>query len=47
MKQKSNKDYCPECSEHWEDCDCEQLYPESELIRLDDEAIMSAIDFEV
>lgn len=43
----SNQDICPVCNKEWELCNCDQLYPEPELIRLDDELILSAIDFEV
>lgn len=44
---RSNQHYCPACGFKWEFCDCEQSYPEQMLIELDDQMIMSAIDFEV
>jgi len=47
MKQRTNKKYCPVCGEEWEFCECEQLYPEPELIKLDEQIIESSIDFEV
>ena len=46
MKQHSNKTHCPVCTEFWEECTCEEMYPEPEMIKLDDENIQSTIDFE-
>ena len=44
MKQHSkrtNKDYCPVCNELWEDCLCDEFYPEPKQLKknqdLDDE----------
>jgi len=44
MKQHSNRDYCPVCWELWEDCICEDDYPEESLIERDDEEIQNGFN---
>lgn len=46
MKPVTNETHCPVCNEPWDECPCDDLYPEPKLIKLDDEFIESSIDFE-
>ena len=46
MKQRTNETHCPVCGKPWEDCECDELYPEQSLIDLDDDLIEQSIDFE-
>ena len=41
---RSNRDYCPECNERWEDCPCENIYPEDSLINQDDQDVESGFN---
>ena len=38
-KIRTNREYCPECLKDWADCNCDELYPEPDLIRLNDQYI--------
>ena len=39
---KTNKDFCPSCNQRWEDCDCDEYFPMSLILELDDELTMKS-----
>jgi len=44
MKPKrTNKNYCPVCNMLWEDCICENIFDEDDLIHKDDQEIESGL----
>jgi len=39
---KQNNRFCPECKKLWKYCECDQLYPQQDLIDRDDELILDS-----
>ena len=41
---RSNRDYCPECQNEWDLCNCDELYPMDSLLNQDDQNIESGFN---
>jgi len=40
---KTNKDFCPARHKRWAECDCDELFPMSLILEIDDELTNSII----